>query len=124
MGSYSRDEQKDLEVTAESLTIDRVSEEALRGYSQILAEINRVQIINEYLSNDKSGGLRYDIRGLQRRLEGGEDRRVTRMLAKKTLRGKWWHSGDQEGSPKDTPETSDDEYDDEDTLENNNYKKQ
>ena len=65
-GFHSRNEPKDLEVTAELLAIDRALEEALRGYSKILTETNLVQIIKEYLSNDKSAGIRYDIRSLQR----------------------------------------------------------
>ena len=60
-GFQSRNEQKNLKVIAEFLAIDRVLEEALRGYSKILTETNLVQIIKEYLSNDKSAGIRSDI---------------------------------------------------------------
>ena len=60
---------------------------------------------------------------MQRRLEGRYGRGFTRMILKKTLRGKWRQLEDQQGLPIGTPETSDDEYDDEDTLEGHNYEK-
>ena len=122
-GFHSRNEPKDLEVTAELLAIDRALEEALRGYSKILTETNLVQIIKEYLSNDKSAGIRYDIRSLQRILDGRQARGFTRMMIKKSLRGKWRQLEGQQGSPVGTPETSDDDYDDEDIRENHNYEK-
>ena len=95
----------------------------MRGYSKILAKSNLVQIIKEYLSNDKSGEFRYDIRSLQHRLEGGQDRGIPRIMVTKTLRGKWRQLGDQKGSPIGTPEPSDDDYDDDDTLKTNYYEK-
>ena len=53
----SWNEQLGQEVEIETHEIDLVLQEALRKYSQNLAEVKIIQLIREYISNDKSAML-------------------------------------------------------------------
>ena len=110
-GAYSWNEQKEQHCAAESSEINKALKEALSTYNPNLAEEKVVQIIRDYISNDRSGETRYDIRRLQHSLEGRLVRGFTRVIQRITLKGKRRKLENQQGTPIGTPNSSDSEED-------------
>ena len=101
--------------TAESLAITRILEEAFVYYGAGFAEMNVLRIIRDFLSNDISGLLRYDITRRKRLLSTGRVRGFRKFIEKKTIVSKKKILLKQRGSPIGTPDTSADEGEEDDT---------
>ena len=95
--------------TAESLAITRILEEAFVYHGAGLAEMYVVRIIRDFISNDISGLLRYDIMRRERLLSTGRVRRFRKFIEMKTVVSKKKILLKQRGTPTGTPDTSADE---------------